>query len=73
MLPTLYTTVLHGINDIWCGQSMNSVFYAVCTIFICRGGVDSVPYGVDNIYAVGNRPWTTCSYAVGNMGYAVGI
>ena len=52
---------------------MISLFYVVCTTFICRGGVDSVSYGVDNIYAVGNRPWTTCSYAVGNMGYAVGI
>ena len=52
---------------------MNSVFYAVCIISICRGGVDSVSYGVDNIYVVGNIPWTTCPYAVGNMGYAVGI
>ena len=41
--------------------------------FICRGSVDSVPYGVDNIYAVCNMPCTTCLYAVGDMGYAVGI
>ena len=52
---------------------MISLFYAVCTIFICRGGVDSVQYGVDNMYAVCTMTWTTCSYTVCDMGYDVGI
>ena len=42
-------------------------------IFICCGSVDSVQYGVDNIYAVDDMMWTSCIYTVGNMGYAVGI
>ena len=72
MLTTLCVTVLHDIKDTWCGQSMNSVFHAVCTIFTCRGGVDSVPHSVDNMHTVGNMSCTTCPHAVGNMGHVVG-
>ena len=30
-------------------------------------------YGVDDICAVDNMVWTSCVYAVGDIGYAVGI
>ena len=69
---TIYFGV-HRINCIWCGESGISVLYAVDTICICRGSVDSVPYGVDDIYAVDNMVWTSCVYTVGDIGYAVGI
>ena len=69
---TIYFGV-HRINCIWCGESGISVLYAVDTICICRGSVDSVPYGVDDIYAVENMVWTSCVYTVGDIGYAVGI
>ena len=69
---TIYFGV-HRINCIWCGESGISVFYAVDTICICRGSVDSVSYGVDDIYAVENMVWTSCVYTVGDIGYAVGI
>ena len=52
---------------------MFSGLYAVDNIFICCGSVDSVQYGVDNIYAVDTMLWTSCTYTVGNMGHAVGI
>ena len=48
-------------------------YYSVENMCICRGGIDSPPYGVDYIYAVDTMMWTTCVYTVGNMGYAVGI
>ena len=50
-----------------------SALYAVDTICIWCGSVDSVPYGVDDICAVDNMVWTSCVYAVGDIGYAVGI
>ena len=47
-------------------------FTVLCRV-ICRVGVDSVQYGVGNIYAVCDMPWATYVYTVGNMGYGVGI
>ena len=47
--------VTHSISGICCGESRISVFYAVDTIFICSGGVDSV-----HMVWTTHMLWTIC-------------
>ena len=47
--------VSHSISGICCGESRISVFYAVDTIFICSGGVDSV-----HMVWTTHMLWTIC-------------